>query len=102
MAVIAPKPDWAPSVWQDGQYIYLQFPSGMVQRFAFTENGFARALKIVPAIQAQVGYIGGSNLPKALAPKIRIAKRTRERREAANITDEQRKAINDVLRKHRS
>lgn len=75
------KPDWAPFIYHDGRYIYLEFEK-QVLRFERTDNGLHRALKTIPTITGKPGYVtGASNLingakagprPKLSRPKAKV------------------------------
>lgn len=104
MTSLAPAPDWAPRIWQDGSSIYIQFPSGLVQRFAFTEGGLSRVLKLLPKVQDQVGFLsGGQNIAdKVLGPKIvaitRRKKGTKFVKEKVSLSDTQKAAIDELIK----
>ncbi len=101
MTTLAPAPDWAPRVWQDGSSIYIQFPSGLVQRFAFTEGGLSRALKLIPKVQDQAGYLsGGQNIFDRVAkPKIiKIGRGKRARRVVSNLSEDDKRKIDDLIK----
>lgn len=92
-----PAPHYA-IIYRDGDSLYLEF-STVVLRFPFSEAGLHKALKHIPNSSAHPGYVTrNGNIPDRkldVSGKIaRISPTT-----TAKITDEQRNAINDLLRK---
>lgn len=63
MTTIAPKPDWAPAIWRDNQgKIYVQFGQDVL-RFDYTADALGKILKLLPAVEAQPGFVsGGQNI----------------------------------------
>jgi hypothetical protein len=82
------KPDFCPYIYSDGVDIFLEFTT-MVMRFPLCDGGLAKALKHVPNVARQPGYLsGGSNVipinnkPHTPKPKFTISRRTLADREA--------------------
>ena len=101
MTDIAPKPPWAPSVWKNSRgELFAQFEDGHVLRFSLLESGLSKLLKLIPAIEAQPGYISGrSNFEQVTRGKrIKIARKTAERRELVKTTEAQRRAADDIAK----
>ena len=97
-----PAPHYA-IIYQDNSTLFLEFPT-LVLRFPFTEAGLHKALKHIPSSSAHPGYVArNGNIPDHklnVSGKIaRISPTTKRKREVAKITDEQRSAVNDLLRK---
>lgn len=96
------RPSFAPTIYHDGQSLFLEFAGspGQTLRFPFTEGGLSKALRHIPNVTRQSGYLtpNGSNLAKAL-PKATIAKSTKSKREKARFSDAMREAAGVVIRK---
>lgn len=64
------KPSFAPTIYHDGRWLYLDFGEGKpMLRYEFTDGGLHKALKAIPSIAAQPGYLsGGRNIYDGVAP----------------------------------
>lgn len=110
------KPDFCPFIYTDGVKLFLEFDQ-MVLDFVFTEAGLHKALKHIPRIDQQPGYIsGGRNINgKAVLrnhiarrkPEVKIARGTASGREVAKWRDLLKTSeggeagLNDIVRKLR-
>ncbi len=78
----ASRPAFCPFVYHDGESLYLEF-DGQALRFAYTEGGLHRALKHIPNVKRQPGFLSGrSNIANKL---ITIARGTKHKRKVAKI-----------------
>lgn len=96
------KPFSPPTIYHDGASLFLELPGspGQTFRFPFTEGGLSKALRFVPNIAKQPGYLtGSSNLLKAALPKAKLAKRTAASRIRATFSEAAREAAGAVVRK---
>ncbi len=106
-------PPFAPTIYHDGASLFLTLPGtpGQCLRFPFTEAGLSKALRHVPNIAKQPGYVSGASnfTPPASADqssadrfrksKIKIAKVTERARERATFSTDMREAARAVVRK---
>lgn len=88
------KPDFCPYIYRDERSIYLEF-DGMTLAFDFTEGGLGKALKHVPNVALQPGFVASSPvvnrvLPKAI--KVKTAKR-----KAQDVPETMRDFLNDLI-----
>ena len=100
-AQIAKRPAFCPYVYSDGESLFLEFDSGMALRFPFTEGGLSKALRHIPNVTKQPGFLSGrSNIAQKLLPKVRVAKATKHKREVkATISEPLRNAASALIRK---
>lgn len=98
----ASRPAFCPFAYHDGETLYLEFDS-MVLRFPYTEGGLAKALKHIPNVARQPGFLTGrSNILTKVLPKIKIARKTKHQREvkaAVSVSDSVRNAATALIRK---
>jgi hypothetical protein len=97
------KPLSPPIIYHDGQSIFLEW-SGHAQRFPFSEGGLHKALRSIPHIASQPGYVTGrSNIANQLlsSRKSKIVAREGRRRVAATITDAEMQSAIDIVRRFR-
>lgn len=92
------KPAFCPFIYSDGDSIFLEF-STCVLRFPFTEGGLHKALKHIPNVARQPGFVrpNSGNVVDRLLPK--IAKSTKAKREVQSFSQEQRNAAGALIRK---
>ncbi len=96
----ASRPAFCPFIYHDSESLYLEF-EGQVLRFTYTEAGLHKALKHIPNIASQKGFLTGrSNIINKVLPK--LAPRTRHKREVRNFTPEQRARALEIIRKLRA
>ena len=101
MTTIAPKPEWAPSIWRDSRgNMYAQFGQDVL-RFEYTDGGLSKLLRLIPAIEAQPGYIsGGQNIADHVLRKpIKVSAKTERERTLRNLGPERRQILKDLIRK---
>ncbi len=92
----ATRPAFCPFIYHDGESLYLEF-DGQALRFAYTEGGLHRALKHIPNVKAQPGFLSGrSNIANKL---ITIARGTKHKRKVAKIDKARLDDVKDFLRK---
>ena len=101
------KPDFCPYIYSDGVDIFLEF-STMVMKFTLTEGGLSKALKHIPNVARQPGYLSGgrnivatNNRPK---PKpVTVSSRTLQARAAKarneRLTPEAKSLVRNIVRK---
>lgn len=97
------KPFLPPLVYHDGISIFLEWPDH-VQRFLYTEAGLSKALKLIPHIASDPGYVTGrSNIADKLIDNkaIKIAKKTQVRRQLSKATEGQRRSASEAIRRMR-
>ena len=102
MGDIAPPPEWAPRIWRDQRNnAYMQFPSGDVIRCDATEAGLSKALKLIPYVEHQQGFVSGNHniADHTLRKPIKIAKRTERERLLKSASPTRRRAFQDALAK---
>lgn len=95
MTTVAPKPDWAPSIWKDSRgKIYAQFGQDVLC-FDATDGGLGKLLKLIPAIEGQPGYITGrQNVADHILKKpIKVAKATERKRLLKKLSPERRERL---------
>lgn len=108
------RPSFAPTIYHDGQSLFLELPGspGQTLRFPFTEGGLSKALRHIPNVTRQPGYLSGaSNIrPKPFTHAeehnyppierlVKVDKATRRKREKARFSDAMREAAGAVIRK---
>jgi hypothetical protein len=96
------RPEWCPLIYHDGQNLYLELPGspGQALRFPYTEGGLNKALKHIPNITRQPGYVtGSSNIAAKVLPKAKVAKATQAKRDKAKFTEGLRGAASAAIRK---
>ena len=101
MSTLAPKPSWAPSIWRDSRgNMYAQFGQDVL-RFEYTDGGLNKLLRLIPAIEAQPGYIsGGQNIADHVLRKpIKVSAKTERERTLRNLGPERRQILKDLIRK---
>jgi hypothetical protein len=101
MTDLAPKPDWAPSVWRDKRgSIYAQFGQDVL-RFEATEGGLGKLLKLIPAIEGQPGFVSGrGNIADHVLKKpIKVAKKTERERIIKSMSPERREKLRALIQK---
>ncbi len=105
------KPQFCPYIYRDRDHLYLEFDK-MVLRFAFSEAGLHKALRHIPNVASQPGFLsGGRNIPDKPSanghiarknPPAKVSKKTAHQRELkALLTDDMRQSARDLLRKLR-
>lgn len=102
-ATLAKRPAFCPYVYHDNETLFLEFDSGMVLCFTFTEGGLHKALQHIPNVTKQPGFLSGrSNILAKVLPSIKIAKATKHKREvkaATNISEAVKNAATALIRK---
>jgi hypothetical protein len=110
-----PKPDFCPFIYHDGRSLFVEFDK-MVMEFPFTEGGLHKALKIIPNIAAQPGYVSGRRnvLPRRpgpprgyvarrpsqlTAPATKTAKSTDAQRIQDRLSGKVKATVADLIRK---
>ena len=89
---------FAPRVYRDARTIFLELPSGDTLKFPLTEGGMAKALKFVPSIADQPGYLtGGRNIPERERP-VRVARKTAKARKATVVDDIKGGSLTEIVR----
>jgi hypothetical protein len=73
----------------------MQFPSGDVMRFDATDGGLGKALKLIPYVEHQKGFVTGrGNIADHVTRKpVKIAKETERRRIVKSMSPERRSMI---------
>ena len=95
----ATRPAFCPFIYTDGETLYLEFDS-MVLRFPFTEGGLGKALKHVPNVAKQPGFLSGrSNIVNKFLPRTKIAGGTKHRREMVKVSQSVKNAASALIRK---
>lgn len=96
------KPAFCPFIYHDGSTLFLEFDA-MVLNFPYTEGGLGKALKHIPNVTKQPGFLSGrSNIASKVLPKVKIARITKHKREvkqALSISDRVRNAATALIRK---
>ncbi len=103
------KPPFCPFIYTDGVKLFLEFDN-FVLDFVFTEAGLHKALKHIPNIARQPGFLsGGQNIADRVIVKNRIAKKTPTPKVARKTTEDRNlkvlkqrisiAAVDDVVRK---
>lgn len=104
----AQRPAFCPFVYHDGVDLFLEFESGTVLRFAFTEGGISKAMRHIPNVTRQPGFLsGGRNIAdKVIAVKrqtVTVSPRTVREREAKaraeKLSDQAKSRVRDIVRK---
>jgi len=103
------KPLILPTIYHDGTDLFLEYPRvgnapALVLRFPFCEAGLHKALKHIPNLRKQSGFVSrNGNIPArsaSVSGKIaRIAKGTKAAREILDFSPEQRAAASEIVRK---
>lgn len=97
-------PPTAPRVWSDGRDIFLEFDAkgdhASVLRFPLTEAGLSKALKMIPNISLEPGYVSGNQniYDTVVAPKIMIARKTKENRTRAKVRGKTNDTLKNLVR----
>ena len=104
------KHHFCPFIYTDGRSLYLEFDK-MVLSFEFSDNGLHKALKHVPNIALQPGYVprngAGNIVDKVLAPNsvarktppVRVSPRTLRNRETKMLRERFGHGADDIARK---
>ena len=95
------KPFAPPKIYHDTRNIYLDWGE-YAQRFEFSEAGLTKALKTIPNIASEPGYVTGrSNIADKLLDtrSAKIAVGTKRKREVAKITEGQRMSASSAIRR---
>jgi hypothetical protein len=96
------KPEFCPYIYSDGVKLFLEFDN-FVLDFVFSEAGLHKALKHVPNVARQPGYVSGkSNLSNGLKrklPEVKIARKTKSDRAAKALPElPNPEGVNDIVR----
>ncbi len=102
-ATRATRPAFCPFIYHDGESLYLEFDAQVI-RFPYTEGGLHKALKHIPNVTKQQGFLsGGRNIiaNKVLAKGhiARISPATQRKRTITNVSDSVRSAASALIRK---
>lgn len=99
------KPSFCPFIYRDQHHIYLEFER-QVLRFPFTDGGLFKALRHIPNIQDQPGYLTGLRNVTAdvLEPghvarktKTKVSPRSEAERRIARFSPKTRAALGSVI-----
>lgn len=102
MTTIAPKPDWAPSVWRSKSSLKLFAQFGQdVLAFDATEGGLSALLKLIPYVEDQPGYVSGrQNVADHILRKpIKLAKKTERLRKLQRLEPKRKSLLADLIKK---
>lgn len=89
---------FAPRIYRDSRTVYLELPSGDTLKFPLTDGGFAKALKHVPSIADQPGYLtGGRNILDKARP-VKVARKTAKARKATEVSDIKGGSLTEIVR----
>jgi hypothetical protein len=101
-------PQFAPRIYSDGRSIFLEFPTregnpATCLAFELSDNGLAKALKHIPNIALDPGYVrpGSGNLVDHLLKPIRVAKRTQTKRASARMPSTVKDRAREIAKKVR-
>ena len=95
------KPFAPPKIYHDTFNIYLDWGE-YAQKFAFTENGLNKALKTIPNIAAEPGYVTGrSNIADRLLDtrSAKIAYKGKRKAALQAVTEGQRMSASSAIRR---
>jgi hypothetical protein len=99
------KPDFCPYIYSDAESLFLEF-DGLVLRFPLTEGGLSKALKHIPCIASQPGFVtGNSNFPRPaslinhIARNAKVAPKTERERRLAKVSDRTKQAAMELIRR---
>lgn len=101
------KPAFCPFIYRDQHHIYLEF-TNHVQRFPFTDGGLFKALRHIPSILDQPGYLSGlrnitedilepGHVARKTKAKAKISPRTEAERRIARFSPKTRAALGSVI-----
>lgn len=99
------KPSFAPRIYRDHRYLYLELADGQqTLRFEFTDDGLHKALKLIPSITDQPGYLsGGANIFDRIVidkmKNVKVDKATKAARGKLKLTPEQQLDADEIVRK---
>jgi hypothetical protein len=102
MTTIAPKPDWAPSVWRSKSSLKLFAQFGQdVLAFEATEGGLSKLLKLIPFVEDQPGFVSGrQNVADHILRKpIKLTKKTENKRKLQQLSTERKGKLVDLIRR---
>ncbi len=95
------KPDFCPYIYSDGVKLYLEFDK-MVLDFVFTEAGLHKALKHIPNIARQPGFVSGNgNLATkliSLQPARKVVRKTKASVYLEKVPEALRKGADDIAK----
>lgn len=103
-------PSFAPRIYHDARYIYLEFPPkdgnpATCVRFEKSDDGLNKALKLIPNITLDPGYVsGGANIADKLLTKgkiARISQETTRKRQSLNLPQSLKDKAAEIARKVR-
>lgn len=97
------KPFVPPFIYQDNLYYYLEWPTYAL-KFAKTEDPLKGLARAIPNIAVTSGYVtGNTNIGSKLIEnkKIKLARKTVEKRRATTFTESQRASASAAIRKMR-
>ena len=102
MTTIAPKPDWAPSIWRDKRKnVFLQFRDGQVMRLDATSAALDKALQLFPCVEDQQGYVTGRGniADHVLRKPIKFSKKTERLRKLQRLPEKRRSILSDIIKR---
>ena len=103
MTTLAPKPDWAPSVWRSKSSLKLfaQFNGGDVLCFDATDGGLSALLKLIPCVEDQLGYVSGKQniTDHVLRKPIKLSKKTERLRKLQRLPEKRKSILADLVKK---
>jgi hypothetical protein len=102
MTTIAPKPDWAPSVWRSKSSLKLFAQFGQdVLAFDATEGGLGKLLKMIPFVEDQPGFISGrQNVADHILRKpIKLGKKTERLRKMQKLEPKRRSILASLVKR---
>src|SRR5215469_4707587 len=102
MTTLAPKPDWAPSVWRSKSSLKLFAQFGQdVLAFDATEGGLSALLKLIPYVEDQPGYVTGRQnvADHVLRKPIKLSKKTERIRKMQKLPAKRKSILSDLVKK---
>jgi len=102
MTTVAPKPDWAPSVWRSRSSLKLFAQFGQdVLAFDATEGGLSKLLKLIPFVEDQPGFVTGrQNVADHILRKpIKLSRKTERLRKMQRLPERRKSILADLVKR---
>ena len=101
------KPAFCPFIFRDQHHIYLEFEK-QVLRFPYTDGGLFKALRHIPNIQDQPGYLTGlrnitedvlehGHIARKSSPKTKVSAKSEAERRISRFSPQTRAALGSVI-----
>jgi|SRR5215469_1682344 len=97
------RPFWSLSLWKNAQGdLFAQLEGGSVHKFPLTEGGLSKALKLIPAVETQPGFLsGGQNIIDKVMrnKKAKVARKEREKRKVQPLSETEQQRMASITKR---